>query len=48
MTSVTKGAVIDTIQKSPAIISNQKERMRAYFSKIYPKEYLDKWLGVVG
>jgi len=42
---VTVAAVVDVVTKDPTTVTDQKERVRAYWEKILGKEYVDKWLG---
>lgn len=42
---VTVAAVVDVVTKDPSTVTDQKDRVRAYWEKILGKEYVEKWLG---
>jgi len=41
---VAAPAVVEVVQKDPKMIGDYKARTRDYWSKIFPAEYLNKWL----
>lgn len=43
--SVDAAAIVDTVQKDPATLDDQKDRIKQYWRKIFPADYVKKWLG---
>jgi len=42
---VKLASIVDVVTKDPSTIQNQKERVKEYWKKILPPEYIEKWLG---
>jgi len=41
---VAAPALLEVVQKDPKTVSDYKSKVRDYYSKIFPAEYLNKWL----